>query len=992
MDISKIAAKGSGRSFMTAHEDPHTLCIGTLAPRAYYVPFEEGADPFGKRESSGRLELLNGEWGFTYYGSIIDLPDGFLGEAAEGTIPVPANWQLHGYDKPQYTNVNYPIPFDPPYVPDDDPVGVYRRSFDYQPDGQRRILVFEGADSCLYLYVNGAFAGYTQVSHRMSEFDITELLREGENEIVCAVLKWCDGTYLEDQDKFRLSGIFRDVYILSRPEKRLEDYRICADMEGRFSLSVKGAAAAFELYDGEEVVLSGEAEEGKPFCGRVEKAKLWSAEEPYLYRLIIRSCGEVIGERVGFRTTEIKDGVYYFNGRRIKFFGVNRHDSYPDTGYYADEGKMRRDLELMKENNINSVRTSHYPNAPEFYKLCDEYGLYVIDEADVESHGCVNVYQNFRWDVEGGSYNGIALIAKNELFLEAIKERERLLVERDKNRPCVVIWSLGNESGWGENFRQGALLVKELDGTRPVHYESTHRLDDTPDDVLDMVSNMYQPLESMAEYLEDEKETRPLLLCEYCHAMGNGPGDAEDYMQMFLSNDRFMGGLVWEWCDHAFPTGATEDGEIKYGYGGDFGELHNDGNFCCDGLCYPDRTPHTGLREIAQVYRPVRVRLEDEGFVLTNMLHFTSAEKLFRCRYEITDETGVIGGGEAGFTLPPEGETVIQIEAAGREYDRETFIRFIFTEKASGREVCFDQIRLCEGKEETYESAGAEPELTESPLAFEVRAGEVRLRFDRRRAEICSICAGGEELIEKPVSFNFFRAPTDNDIMKWDWIRAYLKDCTVKVYGTEAAIEEGCAVIRSRTAYGRSITEPFARVKAEYKIDGEGAVTVSAELECDTNKVELLPRFGLRFFVKRELDRVEYYGYGPYESYIDKHRASYIGRFEGTVGEMYEPYIRPQENSSHYGTRSMAVKGDRGELRFSAKDTFSFSVSEYTQEELTDKGHRHELKKSGYTVICADFAMSGVGSNSCGPQLAERYRVPKTGFKGEIRLEVRGKK
>ena len=597
MDISQISEKNTPKSFMTLHEDTSVLCKNTLPPRAYYIPFADGQQPFDGRVSSQRFELLNGEWEFMYCDSIIDLPDRFTEAAFTEVIGVPSNWQLKGYDKPQYTNVNYPIPFDPPYVPDDDPVGVYRRKYAHKPDGLRRILVFEGVDSCMYLYINGAFAGYTQVSHRLSEFDITDMLREGENTIVCAVLKWCDGTYLEDQDKFRLSGIFRDVYMLSRPEKRIESYRVKADMNGELSVSVKGAAAEISLSREGRLICSGSAEEGRDFSANVDGALLWSAERPELYELVIRSCGEVIGEKVGFRTSEIKDGIYLFNGKKIKFLGVNRHDSYPDTGYYADEAKMRRDLELMKAHNINSVRTSHYPNAPEFYRLCDEYGLYVIDEADVEAHGCVNVYQNFKWDRDGGTYNGIALIASDKMFKEAIAWRERLLVTRDINRPCVVIWSLGNESGWGESFRLGAQLIKSLDGARPVHYESTHKLDDTPDDILDMVSDMYRPLDSMKEHLTSETEKRPLLLCEYCHAMGNGPGDLEDYYDMFMSSDRFMGGLVWEWCDHAFPTGKTESGEIKYGYGGDFGELHNDGNFCCDGLCFPDRTPHTGLKE-----------------------------------------------------------------------------------------------------------------------------------------------------------------------------------------------------------------------------------------------------------------------------------------------------------------------------------------------------------------------------------------------------------
>lgn len=434
------------------------------------------------------------------------------------------------------------------------------------------------------------------------------------------MLKWCDGTYLEDQDKIRLSGIFRDVYVVSRPEKRVNNYRIKTRLRGEnalFEITVFSADAEVFLSDENgNAVASLAAKDGETACCEVASPKLWSPELPYLYRLEIITESEIIGERVGFREVTLRDGVIRFNGKPLKLRGVNRHDSYPDTGYCAGEEQMRRDLELMKRHNINAIRTSHYPNAPRFYQLCDEYGFYVIDEADVEAHGCVDVYNDFKWS---RGYNGIALLAGDERFREAILDRERLLVARDINRPCVIFRSLGNESGYGENFRLGAEYIKSADDTRLVHYESTHKLDDTPDDVLDMVSQMYPSPESMREFLKNEREKRPLVLCEYCHAMGNGPGDLEQYRDIFYSDDRFVGGLVWEWCDHSVPLGETADGRVKYGYGGDWGERHNDGNFCMDGLCYPDRTPHTGLLELKQVYRPLRVYRRGDEFVIKKL-------------------------------------------------------------------------------------------------------------------------------------------------------------------------------------------------------------------------------------------------------------------------------------------------------------------------------------------------------------------------------------
>ncbi|MBP5281915.1 MAG: glycoside hydrolase family 2, partial [Lachnospiraceae bacterium] len=573
MNVASIAGMGTPKSQMIYHEDMTKFHVGTMPDHAYFIPFAKGQDPFQNREASKSFELLNGDWDFKYYESILDLEEDFIHQSFTEKIPVPANWQLCGYDKAQYTNVVYPIPFDPPYVPDDDPVGVYQRKYEYHEDGMRKILCFEGVDSCLYLYVNEQFVGYSQVSHHTSEFDVTEFLKEGENLITVAVLKWCDGTYLEDQDKIRLSGIFRDVYVLSRPVKRVNNYRVKTILKeqghAEFQLLVEGSDAKIILKDpnGKEV-LNGDVKDGVLFTYELQNAILWSAEEPSLYFLEIMTEEECIGEKVGVRSVSLQNGIVMINGKPLKIRGVNRHDSYPDTGYVSSEEQIRKDLTLMKRHNINAIRTSHYPNAPIFYQLCDEYGFYVIDEADVEAHGCVDVFNDFKWSANNG-YNGIALIASDDLFLEAIVDREKLLVARDVNRPCVVFWSLGNESGYGTNFRAGALEIKKMDDTRLVHYESTHHLDETSTDVLDMVSQMYTPPEAMPGIIK--KDPRPFLLCEYCHAMGNGPGDLEDYRNVFYSDDRFIGGLVWEWCDHTVPLGKTEDGRVKYGYGGDFG-------------------------------------------------------------------------------------------------------------------------------------------------------------------------------------------------------------------------------------------------------------------------------------------------------------------------------------------------------------------------------------------------------------------------------------
>ncbi|MBP0964182.1 MAG: glycoside hydrolase family 2 [Oscillospiraceae bacterium] len=1005
MDISKIAAEGSPKSKMIFHEDTEQLHINTLDKHCYFIPFGKGEDPFESREKSSRFELLNGEWDFRYYGSIIDMEDDFISVHFAGKIPVPSNWQLHGYDKPQYTNVCYPIPYDPPYVPDDIPVGVYSRSYDYVPDGLDKILVFEGVDSCVYLYINGEFAGYSQVSHSTSEFDITPLLREGKNNITAAVLKWCDGTYLEDQDKFRLSGIFRDVYVLSRPKKRLENYIIKTELSEDFltaklMFTAYGCDVSAVLSDASgNVIARLSAKDGETVSEDISAPVLWSAEKPFLYSLTITAGDEIIGERVGFRKICTQNGVVKINGKAVKFKGVNRHDSYPDTGYYASVEQMKKDITLMKQHNVNAVRTSHYPNSPLFYQLCDEFGLYVIDEADMESHGCVEVYNDFKWS---RGYNGIALLATDERFKKAILDRAESLVKRDINRPCVVFWSLGNESGYGTNMLAAGELVKSLDDTRLLHYESTHKLDDTSDAVLDVVSEMYTSPEDMRKFLEKEEEKRPFILCEYCHAMGNGPGDLEDYHNIFYSNERFCGGFVWEWSDHACPLGTTADGKMKYGYGGDFGEKHNDGNFCMDALTYPDRTPHTGLLELKQVYRPVRVGNGERAgsFVFKNMLEFEDAGNILGCRFEITYDGGVYAEGTVDFHIPPMGKTEITIPEAAGDFTNETHIRFIFTAKndtlfcEKGYEMCFDQVKLCDGeRSEAVRKNSENVTLDDTTFFVNVTVGNVAYRFNKRLSAFDSIKCGGMEILDKPMEFNFFRAPVDNDIMKGDWYRAHLNDFTVKNYGVTAEKTSDGAEITLRQSFGWSIHQPFAYMDVKYVISDDGLdIDCKAEF---SDKVTFLPRFGIRLFMPKGFDRVEYFGYGPCESYIDKHQASYMGNFSAKICDMHEDYIRPQENGSHYGCKHMTVTDGNVNVRFTAaedfsEEIFSFNASEYTEEELAGKRHNFELEKCASNVICVDGKMAGVGSNACGPALAEKYRLPLPVVSARLHIEING--
>ena len=939
------------------YENPHILHVNTMPNRAYFIPDARRNDALVEhRETSQRFQLLDGTWQFRYYHSIYDLQDPFYAPGCDladyDTIPVPSVWQNYGYDHHQYTNIRYPFPADPPYVPKENPCGAYLYDFDYQQDevAPRAYLNFEGVASCFYVWLNGKFVGYSQVAHSTSEFDVTALLQNGSNHLAVLVLKWCDGTYLEDQDKIRLSGIFRDVYVLSRPKVRLENYIVKTilsdDASAKLEFTPFGCDVTATLTDRDgNTVTNFSATDGEKTVINIQAPKLWSAEKPYLYDLTVFAGEETIGEKVGFRKISVENGVFKVNGQAVKFKGVNRHDSYPDTGYYASVSQMKADLILMKKHNINAVRTSHYPNSPLFYQLCDQMGFYVIDEADMESHGCVEVYNNFKWDAPE-PYNGIALIACDKQFEKAITDRAEALVKRDINRPCVVFWSLGNESGWGENMLAAGRLVKSLDETRLLHYESTHRLDDTPTDILDVVSGMYWDTKEMAGFLEKQDEHRPFVLCEYCHAMGNGPGDLENYHNAFYSSPRFCGGFVWEWCDHTVPQGVA-DGRVKYGYGGDFGEKHNDSNFCMDGLVYPDRTPHTGLLELKQAYRPVRVLADSEKghFIFNSTLEFANAGDILDCRYEITDDSGIISTGCADIA-----DT-------------------LFCSK--GYEICFDQLKICGGTDKQTTGSSV-TSFKETALDITITSGSTIYHFDKRHAVFDSISHNGTELLQKPMQFNLFRAPTDNDVMKGSWYRAHLNDFTVKCYDTAVASNDSEVIITVSQSMGWSIHQPFAKLNVTYSVGCKLNISCTAEF---SNKVENLPRFGIRLFMPRSFEAVDYFGYGPHESYIDKHLSSYMGHFSANIADMFEDYVRPQENSSHYGCRYVNVSNGDICVKFTSDNDFSFNASEYTQEELAQKRHNYELEKSGSSVICIDSRMAGVGSNSCGPALADKYRV-----------------
>ena len=986
------------------HEDPQILHVGTCPIRSYYLPFADEEE--SHTGVSSRVFSLNGEWAFRYFesfGQAVDPEEGLCFDEEEmGSIPVPSCWQNHGYGRHMYTNVRYPFPVDPPYVPDENPCGLYVRHFELEEKDQeaRWFLNFEGVDSCFYLWVNGEFAGYSQVSHATSEFELTELLQEGDNTLAVLVLQWCDGSYLEDQDKLRMSGIFRDVYLIARPQAFLRDYFVKESFAPDFShaqvtveLMPEGKLdLTASLYAPDGTLVSTCEHPKDSAVLEVPAPVLWNAEHPAQYTLVLETPDECIVQMVGLRKIEVVDGVVYLNGVNIKFRGVNRHDSDPVTGYTISREQALLDLALMKRHNVNAIRTSHYPNAPWFLQMCSEYGFYVIGEADMESHGMA-----MRTGLH--SLENYADAADDPQFGEAILDRMQRSVIRDKNNAAVVIWSLGNESGWGENFEAAGRWAKEYDPSRLLHYENflTYHKARKPDfSMLDLYSRMYAPLDQVRDYFAgkdlDEnlpEKKLPFIQCEYIHAMGNGPGDAEDYQQLIMEYDGFCGGFVWEWCDHAVYGGTTPDNRPIYRYGGDFGEFPHDGNFCMDGLVYPDRTPHTGLLEYKNVIRPIRARRAEgkaDTFILHNYLDFTNAEDFLTVSYEISQDGEVLYGGELELPhLPPHGEAEVVLPALP-EGGVCTLLLSYATKAAgdfctAGHALGFDEIVLHD--EPFFLDAPAEGpvELEETGDAVVLTGEKFRYVFNKHTGLFDSLVWQNRNYLEKPMGWNLYRAPTDNDqYIRHQWELAGYHRPTVKVYGTQVSrLENGGACVTCQLSIAALTVSPFLRVEAQWAIDAQGRIDASLDCRRD-GRFPWLPRFGVRLFMPKDFASVEYFGYGPYESYQDKHQASHLGVYAQAVDAMHEDYLKPQENSSHWGCRYVTLTDGAYSLTASSETPFSMNVSPYTQEELAEKKHNYELTKCGQTVVCLDYKMSGVGSNSCGPELLPQYRLEEEEF------------
>ncbi len=997
------------------HKDFRSLHIGCERSHAYFIPHKDESTLTKMRDASPYFKSLIGAWDFKFYPSIteVDDPREELINYTE-KMNVPSNWQYsigRGYDVPQYTNSNYPIPLDPPFVPEKNPAALYRRDFTLTESfiaGKDLMLNFEGVDSCFYLFINKKFVGYSQVSHMTSEFNITDFVSAGKNEICVLVVKWCDGTYLEDQDMYRASGIFREVFILARDKARIEDIFVKAKPSDNFKsatleFDIKTNSECEILYtlidaDGKSILNGKQAVSGEQTvnAGKISSPNLWSDESPYLYALVIKANSEIIRIPVGVRKIEIRGKVVYINGEKVKVKGANRHDSHPILGHATPYEHMKRDVLIMKACNMNMVRTSHYPNDPRFAELCDIYGLYMCDEADLECHG-----------IGDAIYRDNPMITADQRWQEAYLDRAERMLERDKNHPSIIMWSVGNESGPGRNHEAMANYYKKRDPERLVHAEDESRrcfiineqerkegnfnnIDpEHYEAYYDIESRMYARLDIIEDYYLTDKTKKPFFLCEYCHAMGNGPGDIGAYVELMYKDDAFFGGCVWELLDHSVAIGEYRFAHPTFIYGGDSGEFPHDSNFCVDGLLYPDRRFHTGMLEVKAAYAPFEASYKDGTLEITSRRFFETLNDL-TLYYTVEKNGKIIESGSFGeMNIKPRATKSYKIKIADDGFTtlnisakRNTACEWgnIGDEVAAAQFIISDKI-------EPSATVSGNAALSECRNYYTVTFGENTVKVGKASGLIESIIADGRELICEPVTPTIWRAPTDNDRnIKVNWYKNNYDRLTTDARDVSAEVSGNTVKITAKLLLASAPRVPVAKIKVVYTFAEGAGIGIKCEADF-AERIPSIPRFGFKFTMPEDAEDVRYFGYGPYESYEDKRLASRVSLFKTTATENFEHYVRPQENSAHYGCKWADVTTAYGQGLYFSASSFSLSVSHFTPEYLTTTAHDYELVPNKETTVIIDYRNAGIGSNSCGPALDPQFEISekKINFKFNVK-------
>ncbi len=1034
-------------------ENQTILQKNRLPAHSYFIPYANSQTALSfERGNSPFFKLLNGTWKFSYSPSPAESPANFYEDSYDVTpwddLSVPSSWQMHGYGYPHYTNVNYPFPVDPPHVPTENPTGCYKRTF-YIPDewlDRFVTLRFEGVDSAFYVWINGSEVGYSQGSRLPSEFDVSPFLRPGLNQVAVRVYQWSDGSYIEDQDQWWLSGIFRDVSLFARPKVHLADLSVRTGFDAHYldaHLSVRvtivntwqettrGGKVAINLLDAHDqpipLAVTEQNFTSNPnsdvtleFQSSINAPHRWSAEDPYLYRLLLTiydddgNVLEVIPTRVGFRTIELRDGVFLVNGSAIKLKGVNRHDHHPDFGKAVPYSSLLQDVVLMKQHNINTVRTSHYPNDPRFLDLCDIYGLYVIDEADLECHGFLSAPVHTRssqQDLSNIEHNFAAAektaaqwTSDNPAWEAAYIDRAVRLVERDKNHASIIMWSLGNESFFGRNHEAMAAWMRSHDPTRLIHYEG-----DRQAKVADVFSTMYTSVADLAKLGERTDLDKPHILCEYAHAMGNGPGGLTDYWDTIYKHRRLQGGCVWEWCDHGIRQ-HTPDGHEYFAYGGDFGDEPNDGNFVIDGLVSADRVPSPGLIEYKKVIEPVRCELLDAkaGLLrITNRYDFISLSHL-SCSWSLLREGVIVQQGALPLpAIPAQQSATVQVPfALPADHDSyDYWLNLDFTLAFDTRwaqrchEIATAQFQLSSAATTRPIDLQSLPTLQcrEEGTSLIIQGPEMEIRFNTVYGTLSSWIHNGLSLIDSGPQLTFWRATTDND-------RGFSDDAgTWKSYGLHQLKQRIDRVHWEILDAGRAVhIVVSARIAPpikswgidciyDYTIYGTGAVALSIKGIPTQDGPRTLPRIGLELHLPEQFELVTWYGRGPGESYIDTHQANRVGLYTKTVDELFTPYTFPQENGNRSEVKWVRVTNTRGSgllaVASPGQPELNFSLHRYTTEQLEKARHTYELSASGHLIWHLDYRQNGIGSASCGPALPAHYELRNEPLQFTVRLQ-----
>lgn len=1003
-------------------ENLEILGRNTELPHAGFIPFDEMESALdNERAASPFYQSLNGNWKFHYAESPSQAPERFYDSSFSAndwpTIPVPGNWQMQGYGRPHYSSSYYPFPIDPPHVPNENPVGCYRRSFIIPDswDDRQVFLVFEGVDSAFHVWVNGQFAGYGQGSHMHSEFRVTSLLQPGENIVAVQVYQWSDGSYLEDQDKWRLSGIFRDVYVKTTPHVHIRDLtvqtRFCENLEdavialrlnlknytdfdsGKHTLRISILNEARQSIIKETVrsslLLKANEENVLHLEIAVSAPRKWTAEEPNLYTLSLKledehgNLLEAGSVAVGFRDIVIQDGQLFINGKPVILKGVNRNEFHPEFGFAIPYESMIEDIRLMKQHNMNAVRSSHYPNDTRWLDLCDRYGLYVIDEADLETHGCHFI-------------NNESHLAEDPQWKKPFLDRAVRMVERDKNHPSIIIWSLGNESGYGPNHDAMAEWVRQADPTRPIHYE---RAKDAS--VVDIVSCMYPSLEALIE--EGEKsDPRPFLMCEFAHAMGNSVGNLKEYWDAIYKYPRLMGGLIWEWADLGIRQ-KLETGEEWYAYGGDFHDHPNSGHFCIDGLLFPDRKIKASLIEFKKVIEPVKVEPVDvpAGIVkIRNRYDFMTLEHLSGSWSIMCDGEIVEQGELPELDVPARGEATVFIpwnktfEQSNGEYW--LHIRFTLREASrwapQGHEIAWADLPIPVKRQAApYIKLDAMPSLraSETEKALQIKGHDFTMEWSKTRGELSAFEFNGVSLLTAGPNLHIWRATIDNDARQSkEWKKAGFDQLQHRVADMSIQLQNHAAQITVKSTLGAAGLGNCLTTWMTYTIYGSGDVIIQTRI-VPREGLPPLPRLGIQMAMPNGFDQFTWFGLGPHECYIDRKESGRLGVYSGTVEEQFVPYIKPQENGNKADVRWAAVTNALGTgLFIGGLPKLDVSVSHYSTDNLSKAKHTFDLVRLNETIVNLDYRQAPLGNHSCGeaPPL-DTYLLHPTETEFSLRLK-----